>query len=164
MKRRTVLLALSAAAALPACGFRLRGAGSQSALPFEKIHVSGSDASQLVVQLRRMIEAGGTSIVADPLAAQATIDVLSETRDQATPTLNTQGRIREYSLHYRVRFGVRDAGNNLQLMAPAEISLKRDISYNEAQAIAKEKEEEMLFRDMQSDAMQQILRRVSTLR
>lgn len=163
MKRRTALLVLSAAVALPACGFRLRGAGRESTLPFERVHVSGSDASQLVIQLRRMIEAGGTSIVANPQAAQATIDVLSETRDHATPTLNTQGRIRELSLYYRVRFGVRDAGG-VELMAPAEISLKRDISYNEAQAIAKEKEEEMLFRDMQSDAVQQILRRVSTLR
>jgi LPS-assembly lipoprotein len=163
MKRRTALLALTAAVALPACGFRLRGAGRESTLPFQSVHVTGSDASALVIGLRRLIEAGGTRIAASPETAEATIDVLSETRDHATPTLNTQGRIREYSLFYRVRFRVRNASNQ-ELMEATEIALKRDISFNESQAIAKEQEEELLFRDMQSDAVQQIVRRVSTLR
>ena len=76
--------------------------------------------------------------------------------------MNTQGRIREYSLVYRLRFRVNGAGGK-ELIPPTELALKRDISFNESQAIAKEKEEDMLYRDMQSDAVQQILRRLAAL-
>lgn len=165
MNRRTALVALTslaAAAVLPACGFRLRGSGGQSRLPFQSVHVRGGD-SVLVTNLRRIIQASDTALVNDPKEAEATIEVLSETRDRAAPTLNTQGRIREFSLYYRASFRVIDA-KGMELLPPTEISLRRDISYNESQAIAKEREEEMLYQDMQLDAVQQILRRVAALR
>ncbi|MNN27862.1 LPS-assembly lipoprotein LptE [compost metagenome] len=49
-------------------------------------------------------------------------------------------------------------------MAPTVITLKRDLSYNEAQVLAKEAEEAMLYRDMQSDLVQQILRRIAAIK
>jgi LPS-assembly lipoprotein len=165
MNRRSLLCALGAIPALSACGFRLRGSGGQGALPFSSVHIPGAaNGSGLAFALRRMIQAGeSTTVVDDPEAAQAIIDILGETRDRGTVTLNTQGRIREYSLFYRVRFRVRGA-NGQEMLAPTEITLKRDLSYNESQAIAKEKEEDMLFRNMQSDAVQQILRRLAALK
>ncbi len=48
---------------------------------------------------------------------------------------------------------------NLELLSPTQITLKRDISYNEQFVLAKESEEALLYRDMQSDLVQQILRR-----
>jgi LPS-assembly lipoprotein len=42
--------------------------------------------------------------------------------------------------------------------------LKRDISFNESQVMAKEHEEAMLYRDMQSDVVRQVLRRLSALK
>lgn len=164
MNRRSFLSALGAAAVLPACGFRLRGSGAQAALPFSSIHIPGATGTGLAFELSRMIQAGdGTAVVDDPQAAQAIFDILGETRERGTATLNTQGRIREYSLFYRVSFRVRTPAGP-ELLAPTEIVLKRDLSYNESQAIAKEKEEEMLFRNMQSDAVQQILRRLAALK
>lgn len=164
MKRRSILFALSTAATLSACGFQLRGSNLQSALPFETIHVSSVGSTGLAYELHRRIQTGGgVQVVDDPKSAEAIVDILGETRDRGTATLNTQGRIREYSLFYRVRFRVRGPDDQT-LLAPTEIVLKRDMSYNESQAIAKEKEEEMLFRNMQSDAVQQVLRRISALR
>ena len=46
-----------------------------------------------------------------------------------------------------------------ELKTISEILLKRDISYSEEDAIAKESEIAMLYRDMRSDAVQQLLRR-----
>lgn len=167
MKRRTVLLAMSAtalAAALPGCGFQLRGSGRSATLPFQSVYISGSGNEGLGLALRRMIQAGGsTRVVDDPKQAEAQIDVLNESRERGTVTLNTQGRIREYSIFYRVSFRVRRADGS-ELLAPTEIVLKRDLSYNESQAIAKEREEDMLFRNMQSDIVQQILRRLAALK
>ena len=163
MKRRAVL-ALSTALMLNACGFQLRGSNGQASLPFKTVYVGVSEASPLGIELRRYLRASGdTDIVADPKDAQAIIEVLNESREKATLTLNTQGRVREYSLYYRLRFRVTD-NKGKELLAPTEITLKRDISFNESQVIAKEKEEEMLYRDMQSDLVQQILRRMSALK
>jgi LPS-assembly lipoprotein len=163
MKRRAAL-ALSTALLLSACGFHLRGANGEAALPFKTIYIGVPETSQLGIELRRYIRASGdTAIVTDPKQAQAIIEVLHESREKATLSLNTQGRIREYSLYYKLRFRVKD-NKDKELLAPTEITLKRDISFNESQAIAKEKEEEMLYRDMQSDLVQQILRRLAALK
>ncbi|WP_151636562.1 LPS-assembly lipoprotein LptE [Noviherbaspirillum aerium] len=163
MQRRT-LLALSGAALLSACGFRMRGSDGKSGLPFKTVFIGVPDHSPLGVELKRYIRASDdTTIVTDPKQADATIDILSEIRDRATLSLNTQGRIREYSLYYRLRFQVKDKAGGV-LLAPTELVLKRDVSFNESQVIAKEKEEDMLYRDMQSDAVQQILRRMSALK
>jgi LPS-assembly lipoprotein len=164
MKSRVVCaLTLATALALSACGFQLRGA-SQTELPFKSIYIGLPDNSALGTELRRYIRGiGDTSVVKDPKTAQAVLEVLSETRDRSILSLNTQGRIREISLFYKLRFRVKD-NKEKELVPPTDIVLKRDISFNESQAIAKEKEEEMLYRDMQSDAVQQILRRLSALK
>jgi LPS-assembly lipoprotein len=163
MKRRAVL-ALTTALMLSACGFQLRGSNGQGSLPFKTVYIGTAETSPLGIELRRYIRASGdTNIVTDLKQADAIIEVLNESREKATLTLNTQGRIREYSLYYRVRFRVKD-NKEKELLAPTEITLKRDISFNESQVIAKEKEEEMLYRDMQSDVVQQILRRLSALK
>jgi LPS-assembly lipoprotein len=165
MKRRTVLaFAASTALALSACGFQLRGSGAQTSLSFKTIYLGVPETSALGAELKRNLRANGDiRIVTDPKAAEALLDLLSETRDEAVSSLNTQGRIRELSLFYRLRFRVRDAQNK-ELLAPTEIVLKRDISYNESQAIAKEKEKELLYRDMQTDLVQQIMRRLAAIK
>jgi LPS-assembly lipoprotein len=163
MKRRTALT-LACALALSACGFQLRGSSPQASIPFKTIYLGIPDTSPLGAELRRNLRASGnTRVVSDPKEAEAKLDLLSETRDQAVASLNTQGRIRELSLYYRMRFRVRDAQDK-EILPPTEITLKRDISYNESQAIAKEQEQELLYRDMQTDLVQQILRRLAALR
>ena len=162
MKRRACIFIL--ALSLSACGFQLRGMDGQRNLPFQTVYVNVPDTSPLGIELRRNIRGSSdTKVVTDPKAAQASINVLGEARDRATLSLNTQGRVREYSLNYRVRFQVTGESGK-ELLAPTEIVLKRDVSFNESQVLAKEKEEEMLYRDMQSDAVQQILRRIAALR
>ena len=163
MKRRAAL-ALTTALLLSACGFQLRGSNGQASLPFKTIYIGIPESSPLGIELRRNIRASGdTTVVTDPKQAQAIIEVLQESREKATLSLNTQGRVREYSLYYKLRFRVKD-GKDKELLAPTEILLKRNISFNESQVIAKEKEEEMLYRDMQTDLVQQILRRLAALR
>jgi LPS-assembly lipoprotein len=75
-------------------------------------------------------------------------------------TLNTNGRVREFSLYQIFSFVVRDNKGAI-LVPPTNITLKRDITYDENQELAKQAEEALLYRDMQSDLVQQILRRLS---
>jgi LPS-assembly lipoprotein len=74
--------------------------------------------------------------------------------------VNTGGTVAEYELRYRVAFRVHDnQGQNW--IAQTEITLKRDVSYSDTAVLAKESEEALLYKDMQSDAVQQVMRRLS---
>lgn len=162
--RATRVLILAATLVLSACGFQLRGSHGTSMLPFKTIYVALPDTSLLGTELRRYIRASGdTTIAPNEKEAQATIQILSENRNRAILSLNTQGRIREYSLYYILRFRVVD-NKGKELLPPTDISLRRDMSYNESQELTKEKEEEIQYRDMQSDAVQHILRRLAALK
>lgn len=164
--RRTalaLLASLAGASALTACGFRLRGA-AQTDLPFKSIYLGFAENSPLGVELRRHIRASGnTRIVENRKEAEAVLEPLSETREESVLSINSQGRIRELSLFYRFSFRVLD-GSGTQLVEPTSIVLKRDMTFNEAAVLAKEGEKAMLYRDMQSDLVQQILRRLAALR
>ncbi len=154
--------ALLLAGFLSACGFHLRGSGGQYNMPFQSIYLAFGETSPLGTELRRNLRAQ-TTVVTDPAKAQALFDVISETRGKTILSLNSQGRVREYNLTSTLVFRVRDA-KGAELLAPTEISLKRSISFNETQTLAKESEEVLLYRDMQSDLVQQILRRLAAIK
>ena len=141
-----------------ACGFQLRG---QATLPFETLCVAIPDISPLGIELKRNIIASTrTRLVNDPALAQATLSVTSEERSKTILSFDTAGRVREHQLRYRLSFRVHDARGR-DYLPQSEIRLTRDISFSDSQVLAKEQEELLLFRDMQSDMVQQILRRLA---
>jgi LPS-assembly lipoprotein len=160
--RRSRILRFVVCAALAAlvagCGFHLRG---QASLPFETLYVGIPTGSLLGTELKRNIVAGTrTKLVNSPAEAQAVLDVVSEERGKTILSLNSDGRVREFQLRYRLIFRVHDTKGR-DYLPQSEIRLTRDISFNDAQVLSKEAEELLLFRDMQSDMVQQILRRLS---
>jgi LPS-assembly lipoprotein len=155
--RFTNAVALSLALAiLTGCGFKLRGAAE---LPFTSLHVQVADSSQFGHELKRALRAVKAPLATSPATAHATLVIMSEIREKQILSLGGQGRIREYQLRYRVGYQVTD-GKTVTITAPTEILLKRDISFNDNEALAKEAEEALLYRDMQTDAVQQLLRRL----
>ena len=77
--------------------------------------------------------------------------------------MNSSGQVREFQLRSVVRFQMRTPDGR-ELIAPTEITQQRDISFNESTVLAKETEEILLYRDMQSDLLQQILRRLAAIK
>jgi LPS-assembly lipoprotein len=141
------------------CGFQLRG---QASLPFETLYIAVPEISQLGTELKRNIIAGTrTKLVNDPTQAQAILSVSAEDRSKTILSFDTSGRVREFQLRYRLAFRVSDSKGR-DYLPQSEIRLTRDISFNDAQVLAKETEELLLYRDMQSDMVQQILRRLSS--
>ncbi len=154
---RRVLVVL-AAALLAACGFHLRGT---AALPFETLYIPG--ATPLAVELKRNVTAASkTRIVDNQDKAQAVLGFTNEVRDKTILTFTSAGKVNEYRLSYRVGFRVTDSKAVQVFLPTSEILLTRDMSYNDAQVIAKEAEEALLYRDMQTDMVQQIMRRLVT--
>jgi LPS-assembly lipoprotein len=141
-----------------ACGFQLRG---QAKLPFETLYVAIPDISPLGIELKRNIIAGtSTKLVRNQAEAQAILDVASEERGKSILSFDTSGKVREYQLRYRLSFRVHDAQGR-DYLPQSEIRITRDISFNDSQVLAKESEELILYRDMQGDMVQQVLRRLA---
>jgi LPS-assembly lipoprotein len=83
-----------------------------------------------------------------------------EAREKIILSFTSAGKINEYRLRYRVGFRVTDPNGTQVFLPQSEILLTRDMTYSDAQVIAKENEEGLLYRDMQTDMVQQILRRL----
>lgn len=130
-------------------------------MPFETIHVPGATAG-IALDLKRNIESGTRArVVDDPKAAQALLQVTEEARSREILSLTSAGRVREFQLRYRVGFRVHD-GKGGEFVPASVIQLTRDMTYSDAEILAKEQEEQLLFRDMRTDMVQQILRRLAT--
>jgi LPS-assembly lipoprotein len=142
---------------LASCGFQLRG---PAALPFDTLYVQAAPTSQFATQLRRVIGASGrTRVTTKAEEADATLQVLNEVREKEILSLSAGGRVREFQLRYRVSYQLIDKNKGV-LVPPGEILLRRDFAFNDQDQISKESEEALLYRDMQTDAVQQLLRRV----
>ena len=146
---------------LAACGFQLRG---QATLPFETLYISFPVGNPIGTDLRRFVKAGtSTRIVDDSKSAQATLEVISAVNERQIMSVSGGGRVREFELRYRVSFRLIDA-KGVELIPTNEIALRRILPFTDAQVVAKEGEEAMLVREMQSDAAAQILRRLEAVK
>lgn len=156
-----LIATLALAVGLAGCGFRLRGAAT---LPFETLYLGFGPNSPFGTELARNIRAGsGTRVVEDRTRAAAIFELLGESRERDVLSVNAQGRAREIQLRLRIAFRVHD-GKGRDLIAPTQLVAQRDLAYSEEAALAKEAEEVLLFRDMQSDLVQQLLRRMAAAR
>jgi len=163
-RRVLILSGLILAASLTGCGFKLRGEASAD-MPFKTIYLGFGPSSTLGVELARNIRAyGHTQVVGTRKEAEAILEVIQpETRGKNVLSMNSQGQVVEYTITYTFLFRVVDS-HDKELLGPTRISLKRDLNFNAALALAKAAEEESLYRDMQSDLTQQILRRLSAIK
>ena len=150
---------LAAAMLLASCGFQLRGTAP---LPFTSIYVQAPTTSQLAVQIKRAVRASsGTRVAETPGEAEVILQIMNELHERQILSLTGGGRVSEYQLRYRVAFRLTDAKNREHIPA-SELVLKRDYSFNDEQALAKEAEENLLYRDMRNDAVQQLVRRLQS--
>ncbi|HZP85484.1 MAG TPA: LPS assembly lipoprotein LptE [Burkholderiales bacterium] len=159
--RRRAWLAGAGLLALHACGFRPM---KPVAIPFENLYVAPSDYSSFAAEFRRYVESYSRArLASDPKAALATLEILGEQQQKQILSLSGAGRVTEYLLRYHVAFKVRDKSGK-ELIGPSDISLERDMAYNDNAILGKENEEAFLFQDMRQDAIQQLVRRLATIK
>lgn len=179
--RRRILLLGAGATLLAGCGFQLRKAPD---FVFTSLVLNAPDSSPLAAELRRSLAAdgkvqilnmgqvsmtpvggaGASPVVANAPAGQVVFDLLQETREKVVVGMNSSGQVTEFQLRSRVRFRVRAAGGGRELVPDTELEQHRDITFNEAAVLAKEAEESLLYRDMQTDMVQQLMRRLAAIR
>ena len=169
MQRRAFLVLAASSASLAlislnGCGFALRKAPD---FAFTTLYSGLAESSPLGVELRRSLQATGkVKVISDARLindAQVVLDVLLDQREKVVLSLNATGQVREFQLRLRFRFRLRTLAGK-ELIPASEIALQRDISFNESAVLAKEAEEALLYRDMQSDVVQQIMRRLAAVK
>jgi len=161
MQRRQLLghsAALAAGALLAGCGFELQ---RPPQLPFRTIALTGfSPRSPLLAELRSRL--GSTQLTDNPAQAEAVLQALADARERSVVATTAAGQVREVQLRSRFNFRVQAKGGKV-LLPPSELMLTRDMSYNETAALAKEQEESQLYRAMEADIAQQVLRRLAAV-
>ena len=167
MQRRLwILAALAAPATLTfsACGFALRQAPD---FAFKSLYSSLPEGSSLGIELRRSLQATGkVRVITESkriAEAEVILESLSDQRERVIVSANSAGQVREIVLRMRFRFRLRTPGG-VVLIPETELLLEREISFNETAVLANEAEERLLYRDMQSDIVQQLLRRLAAVR
>ena len=145
---------------ITACGFHLRGA---SEFPFKTIFVAAGDATPFGFALRRQLKTQeNIKQVSDEKDADVIVDILSERPEKVILSLTVQGFVREYTLNSYLTFQVRKLDGKV-VLPPTTMAVSRVISYNENVVLSKAVEEAALFKEMQGDLVQQLVRRLAAL-
>lgn len=148
------------------CGFHLRGAGEYQLPPsLATLRVAVEGSSQQYDPLR--------VAMANALRAQAGVDVVDATdvptlvlfaqrSDSQLLSVSSTGKASEYLLKYEVSFRVADR-NGKTLAEPQTVRVQRNQAFDRLNVQATEREGREFQRDMQRDAVQQILRRMARI-
>lgn len=147
--------------ALAGCGFHLRGEASYA---FQTIFVNGAGAPTLAAELRRALKATGNArVVDDPKSAQAILDFPFVVDDKEVLSISGGGSVQEYLLIKRVQFRLRDVDGS-DWLPQGEIALRRSYTFSESEVLARNTQEQRLLAEMQTDAVQQLVRRLQAAR
>ncbi|CAM2144381.1 LPS assembly lipoprotein LptE [Paraburkholderia tropica] len=159
MIRRSFLLVASSALMLSACGFQLRGEQNYA---FKRLAIVGAPPP-VAARLTRMIEGGSDSVVVDSTANADAVLRVGESRGFSTLTLSSLGAVEEYQVNYSLNYALM-APDGSPLIRPSTIALNRAMTYSDQYSTAKVTESDLLFADMQNDAVDQLTRRLAVLK
>ena len=148
-------------ALLASCGFHLQG---RQPLPnaFEYTYVDTKDEQTDFVQdLRKSLMGSGATLIRTQGSSGATISVHKDELTEKILSVSARNIPTEYELTYKVEFSVTSDGKTL--IDHEEISATRDLSFDEAQLLAKEREQEILSEALARDLVALVMRRLAAL-
>lgn len=151
---------LSCALILSACGFQLRGASEYA---FHRLYISGG--GQMATDISRYIRYGskGTVVVAEPKDADARLEIVSTTSSRTAVSLDANGQAREYEMRSAFTFQL-VTPDGRPIIPLSTIRLTRNLPYSDSETTARDTEAALLNRDMQKDAVDQIIRRMEAVK
>lgn len=155
-------LLLAALAALPACGFHLRGSYE---LPpaIAPVAIDAPARSGVARALTDTLRHSGLHAGAADDAAASRVEILDERSERHVLTVDARGKVDEYELRYVVRWRLVDAragGGARELIAPAELRARRDYRHDPGAVLGEQDEEGALIDSMRDDIAQRILFRI----
>ncbi len=128
------------------------------------MHIEVPAQTEFGAQLRRLIATTGTTRVEEDAAkAEARLQILANDRGREILSLTGAGKVREYQLVQVLRFQLLDRAGKT-VIPPTSLSARREYTFDDSLVLGKEQEENLLYRDMQNDLVQQLMRRLAVAR
>jgi LPS-assembly lipoprotein len=162
--RRRALLQLAAGAAafagVSGCGFKLRQAPT---FAFQTVRFASAASTPVAYELQKALITNGLKVVSGAAPADVVLTVITDQRERIAVGQTAAGQVRELQLRTRFTFRLRTATDK-DLIENTELLIERELSFNETVVLSKASEEELLYRDMLSDAVQQVVRRLAAVK
>jgi LPS-assembly lipoprotein len=146
---------------LGGCGFHLQG---RQPLPAQFAHTyvdTKDEQTDFVQDLRKALIDSRVNVIRTKSSSTAVIEVHDDELTERILSVSAQNIPTEYELTYKVTFSVMSEGKTL--IDKEEISATRDISFDEAQLLAKEREQEILRAALARDLVALVMRRLAAL-
>ena len=161
MKILAVLFAVSLFfLGMSSCGYHLRGAYQLPPPMAVTVIKSNNMKGELARSLKRGLETSGIFVVDDAVYKQpaAVLRILDEKHNKRVLSVDINGRVREYALHYELAM---ELSGPQDLLIPRQmLELTRDFTFNPEDVLGKSDEEAELLRDMQHDMVRLIMLRL----
>ncbi|MBB3102526.1 LPS assembly lipoprotein LptE [Azomonas macrocytogenes] len=149
-RRNLVILGLSLL--LTACGFQLRGTGTNE-FSLRELNLEARDTyGETLRQLRTLLESNGVKI--NP-GAQYTFNLLDEQTSRRTSSYTSSARTAEYQLRSTITYEFRDR-NGLQLLQDS-VEARKIQSFDENNIIGSYQEATLLRDEMRRELVQQMV-------
>jgi LPS-assembly lipoprotein len=136
-------------------------------LPFKTLYSNIAETSLFGQLLKRNLKSiGNLEVISNAREierADVILEILQELQEKVILSRTSTGTVREFTLRLRVNFRLRTRSGD-ELIPETEIVQEREISFSETAALSKEAEEQLLYRDMRSDLVQQMIRRLAAAR
>lgn len=145
---------------LSGCGFHLRGTET-SRVELPPTYLAGP-AGPLQREVRHYLAVSAVPVVEDQKDAQLVINLIGEDIQRRVLSVGSTGKVEEYEVHYGATYAVaRPDGESL---IPKEtLGQQRSYSFNEADVLAKDVEQERLVEDMRRDVVRQMMLRLQAV-
>ncbi len=157
--RRRSLLISATVLPLAGCGFQLR---QPPRLAFSSIALTGfAPRSPLAAELREQL-GRQVRVLESPDKADVVLHALEDQRDRSAVASTATAEVRELQLGVKIKFRARAPGGR-ELIPVTELAAGRSMSYRETAALAKEFEQAELYREMQTDVVAQVMRRLAAI-
>lgn len=146
--------------ALAGCGFHLRGMDKTERLHLPPTWVQ-SDSAALSATLTHALVGADVKLVTRREDAGLVL-LVHEQQQRRVLSTGTSGQAREHELRLLLTFSALGAAGE-EYLASQTLSQVRDITFKEADVLAKETEEAQLIAAMRRDLVQGVLRRLRTV-
>ena len=144
---------------LSACGFHLRGTET-GRVQLPPTYLAGA-AGPLQGEVRRYLTVSDVPVVDRQKDAQLVIDLIGEDVQRRVLSVGSTGKVEEYEVHYAATYAVA-RGNGESLIPKETLGQQRSYSFNEADVLAKDAEQERLVQDMRRDVVRQMMLRLQS--
>ena len=139
---------------LIACRFQLRGSIEAN---FDSISINGGSAG-FVKQLKKRLRQSSIAVL--PTDGEVKLEIVDDLLNKRILSLNSDGRISEYELNYRVSYRVKGK-NNSEWGQLINNEVRRQYTYDDENVVAKALEEEKLINGMRDELIRTITAQIS---